>query len=260
MKIIVIIPTFNEKVSIGSLIDAIEQEFDHIPKHQLGILVVDGNSHDGTAAVVKEKMTHHDNIDLIMQHRKLGLGIAYLAGMTYAINELKADAFIEFDGDWQHNPKDIKRLVAEFDQGYDYVIGSRYVPGGSIPIEWAFYSKLLSKCGNVWIRYVLRLPVKDCTSGLRLSRVEGFAEKLPLDEKNILSRRHAYKVHLLHEMIRFGATYKEIPIKFLSRKSGNSKSTIEDIIESLKVSFVLLCHKRKKEKNSVKFITGITRL
>jgi len=255
MKIIVIIPTHNEKVSIGSLIDAVEQEFDNIPNHQLGILVVDDNSPDGTAAVVKEKMKHHDNIDLIMQHRKLGLGIAYLAGMIYAIKKLKADAFIEFDGDWQHNPKDIKRLVAEFDQGYDYVIGSRYVPGGSIPIEWALYRKLLSKCGNLWIRYGLRLPIRDCTSGLRLSRVEGFAEKLPLDEKNILSRRHAYKVHLLHEMIRFGATYKEIPIKFLSRKGGSSKSTMEDIIESLKVSFALLCRKSKKEKNILKYTT-----
>ena len=88
-------------------------------------------------------------------------------------------------------------------------------------------------------KIILWLPTNDNTSGLKLSRVKGFAEKLPLDENKILSRRHAYKIHLLYEMIKMGARTKEIPIQFLERGGGNSKSSIEDIVESLRVVLLL---------------------
>lgn len=234
-KIVVIIPTFNERKSITSLIDALESEFKYIPNHIMEILIVDGNSPDGTAAAVSGMMSENQNLKLIVEKEKQGLGMAYIAGMRYAIDRLSANAFIEFDGDFQHDPKDIKRLIAEYDNGYDYVIGSRYIAGGSIPAEWAWYRKLLSRFGSLFTQYMLRLPVKDNTSGFKLTRVEGFASSLPLNKDEILSRRHAYKIHLLYAMHKLGAKIKEVPIAFLERQGGNSKSSAEDIFESLRV-------------------------
>ena len=247
MKIIVIIPTYNERETIVDLIDDLEAEFQKILKHEFGILIVDGNSPDGTAAAVNQKKQIYQNIDLIIEKEKRGLGIAYLTGIRYAIDVLKAGAFIEFDGDFQHNPVDIKRLIAEFDKGYDCVIGSRYVPGGKVPEKWALYRKLLSKYGSLFIKFVLSLPTNDNTSGLKLSRVKNFAERLPLDEDKILSRRHAYKIHLLYEMVKMGAKIKEIPIEFLERGGGSSKSSLEDILESLRVVFILFLKKFKHD-------------
>lgn len=235
MRIIVIIPTYNERESISKLIDVLEEEFKLIKNHQCGILVVDGNSPDGTAKAVRDKAELYKNINLIVEKEKRGLGMAYITGINHAIKQLKADAIIEFDGDFQHDPKDIKRLIAELDNGYDYVIGSRYVPGGEVPKKWAFYRKFLSRFGGLFAKIMLNLPTNDNTSGLKLSRVKNFAERLPLDENKILSKRHAYKIHLLYEMIKLGAKTKEIPIKFLYREKGQSKSTLEDIKESLRV-------------------------
>lgn len=238
-KIVIIIPTFNEKESISPLIDSLEIEFKSIPKHEMEILIVDGNSPDGTVDAIREEMHKYSNLKLVVEEKKQGLGMAYITGMKYAVDKLNADAFIEFDGDFQHDPKDIKRLVAEYDNGYDYVIGSRYIAGGSIPREWAWYRKLLSRFGSLFTQFMLMLPVKDNTSGFKLTRVEGFASHLPLDKDKILSRRHAYKIHLLYEMFRLGAKIKEVPIKFLERQGGDSKSSSEDIFESLRVVFRL---------------------
>ena len=237
--VIVIIPTYNEAGTIVNLIDDLEKEFQTMLNHKFGILVVDGNSPDGTAEAVNQKKKVYQNINLIVEKEKRGLGTAYLTGIKYAIDQLKADAFLEFDGDGQHDPKDIKRLVAELDNGYDYIIGSRYVLGGSIPEEWAWYRKFLSRFGSLFIKRLLGLPTNDNTSGFKLSRVKGFAEKLSLSENQILSKRHAYKIHLLYQMIKLGARTKEVPIKFLERAGGSSKSSLEDIVESLKVALVL---------------------
>ena len=238
MKITVIIPTYNEHEAIGVLISTLENEFQTI-NHSLSILIVDGNSPDRTADTVRQQMSNYPNIHLLVEKEKLGLGMAYVSGMRYAIEKLNADSFIEFDGDFQHNPKDIKRLVDEFDNGYDYVIGSRYVQGGSVPPEWAWYRKFLSRFGGLFAKYVLWLPTNDNTSGLKLTRVKGFVDKLSLSEDKILSRRYAYKIQFLYEMVLAGARVKEIPIIFLNRESGDSKSSLEDIIESLKVVALL---------------------
>src|SRR3989344_3182388 len=148
MKIVVIVPTYNEKANIGPVIDALEAEFSRIKDHAMEILVVDGNSPDGTGDAVREKARVYKNIQLLTEKQKRGLGMAYIAGMDYAAHTLNAGAFIEFDGDFQHDPRDIPRLVAELDRGYDYVIGSRYVSGGSVPKEWAWHRKFLSRFGS----------------------------------------------------------------------------------------------------------------
>src|SRR3972149_8892539 len=252
MKIFVIIPTYNESKSIGQLLDTLsEKVFKKIPNHQMGILVVDGNSPDGTANIVKTKSASHSNIHLLVEKEKRGIGAAYASGFKHAIKNLGADAVIEFDGDGQHDPNDIPRLIAEFDNGHDYVIGSRYIAGGAIPAEWALYRKLLSQLGGLTAKLILGLPINDATSGFKLSRVAGFAENLPLDENQMLSKYYAYKIHWLYEMISRGAKIKEIPIQFLERRSGSSKSTIRDIFDSLYVVLALRFRKNKSPKHKL---------
>ncbi len=239
MNIVVIIPTYNEVRAIASLIDALEAEFKLIKSHAMKILIVDGNSSDGTLDEVRRKMSEYSNVFLLVEKEKRGLGMAYIDGMHYAVRNLQAGAVIEFDGDFQHDPKDIKRLTAELDNGFDYVIGSRYVAGGSIPKEWAWYRKLLSRFGSLFIKWILHLPTHDNTSGFKLTRVAGFYDKLSLSADKIRSRRHAYKIQLLYEMYRNGAKIKEVPIQFLERHGGASKSSLEDIVESLRVALEL---------------------
>ena len=136
MKIIIISPTYNEIENIEPMINELEKERQALPNHQLELLYVDDNSPDGTAKLIKSFQKKHSWIKLLERPHKQGLGAAYAAGIKYAIDQLKADAFIEFDADFQHNPADIKRLVHALDQGYDYVIGSRYERGGSTPKKW----------------------------------------------------------------------------------------------------------------------------
>jgi dolichol-phosphate mannosyltransferase len=210
-----------------------------ISHHTFNVVVVDANSPDGTAAAVRELRLLNQNLEIIVEPRKRGLGAAYMIGIRYAIEKLAADAVIEFDGDFQHDPKDIKRLVAMFDQGYDFVIGSRYVMGGSIPAEWAWYQRFLSEYGSCFIRRALGIPTHDNTSGFRLSRVKNFLDRINPSEEKLLSRFHAYKIALLYEMLNLGARFVEVPIAFHNRTTGNSKSTVRDIFESLKVLLIL---------------------
>ena len=130
MNIVIVIPTYNEAENIDRLLGILLEESKQIAGHQLHVLVVDGSSTDGTAKIVRGFMVGHPQIHLI-EKEKGGLGADYVFGMVYAMRELKADAVIEMDADFQHDPKDIKRFVAQLDAGYDYVIGSRYVEGGS---------------------------------------------------------------------------------------------------------------------------------
>ena len=152
MRIVVILPTYNEKENIGLMISALQDQFAKI-RHDMNILVVDDNSPDGTADIVRAESKKAPNIFLITG-RKQGLGSAYIRGMKHAINELRADAVMEMDADFSHKPEDVPRLVAALDEGADFVIESRYAPGGKIPDEWGFLRRINSEWGNVFARYV----------------------------------------------------------------------------------------------------------
>lgn len=234
MNIVIIIPTHNEGAIIGSLLDAVISVTNRIKHHTFTILVIDGKSTDNTQAVVKTK-----KVVLLVEKNKSGLGGAYIEGMNYAINTLRADAYMEFDGDYQHDPKDIFKFIEKLDEGYDYIIGSRYIPGGTIPIEWPMYRKILSFTGNLIVRIGLNISIHDTTSGFKLTRVANFKEKMPLKKGEVISLRHAYKIHFLYSIVKSEAKTIEVPIDFLNRSNGISKSTFKDIIESLRVIFII---------------------
>jgi dolichol-phosphate mannosyltransferase len=240
MRIAILIPTYNEQKTIADVVTHVMETISPLQQHTFYVVVIDGNSPDGTADEVRKLQKQYpDAVKLIVEKEKRGIAAAYLEGMQYAINELSADAYLEFDGDGQHDPVYIPHLIRAFDSGYDYVIGSRYVPGGSVPKEWALYRRILSRFGGLFAKFVLELPINDVTSGLKLSRVKGFAEKLPKTVDDLITRHYAYKIQLLYLMYLYGTQVREVPIAFKVREHDMSKSTIMDIFESMRVVLLL---------------------
>jgi len=227
MKIVVILPTYNEKENIALIIRALREQFRKVP-HDMNILVVDDNSPDNTAAVVMAEAKTASNVYLLTGEKQ-GLGAAYIRGMKHAIEVLGADAVMEMDADFSHKPEDVPRLIEAMDQGADFAIGSRYVPGGKIPDEWSFFRRMNSKWGNVFARYVAGMyTVKDCTAGFRAIRAE-VIRKIDLDALKV--RGYAFQISLLHEAILNHAVVREIPVEFVDRKRGQTKLGLSDIVE-----------------------------
>ena len=238
MKVIIIIPTYNEKANIANTIDGLETAFKKIPaKHQMNILVIDDNSPDGTADIVKKKAKQYGNIILFPNKEKKGLGAAYIKAMKYAITKLKADVVFEYDADGSHQPKYIPGMVKTLETKADVVVGSRYIPGGSMPDDWGIHRKLVSYVGNLIARVVLFTPqFKDMTTGFRGTKTK-FLKKVDLD--NLISKQFAYKIQLYYELHRLGAKVVEYPIAFIDRSKGKSKFPRNNIIDSLRVVFKL---------------------
>lgn len=246
MKIVIILPTYNEKENIGKLIPLlIEEIFPQIKNHNMQLLVVDDDSPDGTSDVVMEFMKKWKNIELL-NGAKNGLGAAYVKGMHYAMDNMGGEAVMEFDADFQHDPKDIPRLITAMDNGADYVIGSRYVPGGEIPKEWGIHRKIISRFGGLFAQVVLwRFNVHDMTSGYKLTK-SSFLKKVDLD--HLYSKYYAYKLHILHDVLKQGAKVAEVPIIFYERKEGSSKITRKDLFDSFWVVI------RLRLRDSARFI------
>jgi dolichol-phosphate mannosyltransferase len=238
MHVAVIIPTYNEAGAIGALLDDVVRTCADEPAHQWSVIIVDANSPDGTADIVQDRQAVHPQIHLIVEPEKQGIAMAYLAGISHAHDVLNADVFVEFDGDGQHDPADIVHLIAALDSGYDCAIGSRYIPGGSIPAEWLPHRKLLSRFGSLYARLLLEVPVHDVTSGLKATRMRALPPGYFAPEI-LLTRDYAYKIQFLFDAWMHGARITEIPIQFRLREFDTSKSTWRDIIESLRVTALL---------------------
>lgn len=235
MKIVVVIPTFKEKENIGSLIDSLQKELERIP-YESSILVVDDNSPDGTGRVVQKLMEENKNVYLTSGKKK-GLGEAYIRGFKYALKDLRGDIIVQMDGDFSHKPKDVPRLIAEIDKGFDFVIGSRYTRGGKIPENWNLFRSANSRWGNRFARYIAGIDnVKDCTAGFRAIKAEVLRE---IDLESLKVRGYSFQMNLLFKAYMSGAKIKEIPVEFVERKFGHTKLGPSDIFEFMVNSFKL---------------------
>lgn len=237
MKVVIIIPTYNEKGNISRLISILEEEiFPQIKNHDMNILVADDNSPDNTAVEVKELMKKYNNLKL-NEGEKHGLGAAYVRAMSYAVEKLGAEVMFEMDADLSHDPKKIPAFLKKIDENYDIVVGTRYSDGGSIPSNWGFIRKLYSIVGNLIVRCVLmRFSIHDWTGGFRALRKEVF-----LKEKEELTafKGYTFQVSFLHKAARDGFKVAEVPINFIDRTLGRSKiPTQEYITDLLKYIFV----------------------
>ena len=243
-KVIIVMPTFKEAENIGKMIDTlVGQEFPKIKGADMHLLVVDSHSPDGTADIVKKAMAKYPRLH-ILEKDKGGLGADYIAGFKYAVDKLHADAVMEMDADFQHPPKFVKDMVAAYLEGADYVIGSRYILGGSIPKEWAFSRRVMSFFGNLFIQVVwLDFRIHDMTTGFRLTKVKGVLDHIKLDDIRE-QKRFAYKVDLLYQSIKHAKKVVEVPLEFASRKLEKSKFNIKEMLATFMLATIIGLEKR----------------
>ncbi|MDQ7063153.1 MAG: polyprenol monophosphomannose synthase [candidate division KSB1 bacterium] len=223
MRTLIVIPTYNEAGNVKRLLERVFA----LGIADLEVLVVDDNSPDGTAVVVEELQQQNPAIHLIRRPAKMGLGTAYVAGFKYAI-EHKFDLIFEMDADLSHNPDDIPRFLDTIQEGYDLVIGSRYLTGVNV-INWPLSRLLLSLFANWYTRTITGLPLKDCTSGFKCFR-RTVLESIDLDK--IQSDGYSFQIELHFIVWKKGFRFCEIPIIFTDRDRGSSKMSRKVMIEA----------------------------
>jgi len=229
VKVVVVLPTYNGHDNVASLLAALAGQRARLA-HELHVLVVDDGSPDGTAGRVRELQRCRDDLHLL-EGRKRGLGVAYLRGFRYAMDALGADVVCQMDADWSHDPADLPRLLAALEAGADVAIGSRYVPGGSVPADWPRRRKLASLLGNLTARYVAGLyRVRDCTAGFRAIRASLLRH---IDLERMRVQGYAFQVALLRAAVVAGGCVREVPVRFVDRAAGESKLGLSDIVEFL---------------------------
>lgn len=242
MSIKIVIPTFNESENIVKIIPAILSQ----PLPEIGVLIVDDNSPDGTGDIVeKMKLDYPGKIDCLHRQGKQGLGTAYIAGFKWCI-EHGYDFIGQMDADFSHP---VEKLAALYEtiQNYDMVIGSRYVAGGKLDETWPFWRKLLSGFGNFYARTILGMKIRDVTGGFKLWR-KTTLQGLPLDK--IKSNGYVFQVEMNYTTSKLGYRIAEIPIYFAERRLGMSKMSFKVQYEAAIRTWKLLgLYKDLKPKN-----------
>ena len=222
-RILVIIPTYNEADNILKIIPLILENSDQ--DNEYNILVVDDNSPDGTAKLVEDLNNNHVNI--LKREKKLGLGTAYVAGFRYAIKE-KYDCVFEMDADFSHDPKYLKGFIEKIDEGYDLVIGSRYIDGISV-LNWPLRRLILSYLASVYTRAVTGLKVMDTTAGFMCYKVNSLKQ---IDLDNVRSNGYSFQIEMKFKMYKKGFKIIEVPILFIDRREGESKMSRKVVYEA----------------------------
>jgi len=220
---LIIIPTFNERENIETLIPAI---FAAVPG-TVEILVVDDGSPDGTGDAVDALAQRDPRILLLRRPRKAGLASAYLDAFRYARRGHYA-AVVCMDADHSHDPRSLPALLAALSQ-YHLVLGSRYVPGGGVR-GWGWFRRALSGYGNAYARRVLGVPIMDLTGGYKCVRAD-VLEKISVE--SIRSKGYAFQIEFTYRTWRAGLSVGEVPIMFVDRTRGKSKLSRRIILEAV---------------------------
>ncbi len=222
-KAVVVVPTYNEADNVGRLLPAILER-----DPRLSVLVVDDNSPDGTADVVKSLPDFGDRIRMLARPRKEGLGAAYIAGFQWVLANTDADAIFEMDADFSHDPVALDEFLVEI-ESHDLVLGSRYLQGITV-VNWPLSRLILSVGANLYARVITGLPIRDCTGGFKCFR-RATLEQLPLGD--IESDGYSFQIELNYHCWRRGLRIKEIPIIFMDRQVGESKMSHRIIVEAM---------------------------
>jgi dolichol-phosphate mannosyltransferase len=219
---IVVVPTYNEADNIGRLVPQILAQ-----DPRLSVLVVDDNSPDGTAGIVRGLADFGGRVQLLLRERKEGLGPAYRAGFKWVLDNTDHDAVFEMDADFSHDPAALPQFLREI-AVCDLVVGSRYLHGITV-VNWPLSRLILSVGANIYAQKVTGLPIKDCTGGFKCFRREVLAA-MPLDR--IKSDGYSFQIEMNYHVWKRGFRIREIPIMFVDRQVGVSKMSRRIIWEA----------------------------
>lgn len=223
MRALVVTPTYQESENI---VEFLERTRAAAP--DVDILVVDDNSPDGTANLADEVGRRLGHIEVLRRPRKVGIGEAVRAGFTLGLDR-GYDAVVQIDADLSHDPAALPKLLIELDRGADAAIGSRYVPGGSIP-HWPWYRRTISKWGNRYATIVLGIPIRDATSGYRAFRSDILKTA---DFSDTRSKGYGFQIELCYRVWQHGGRIAQVPITFTDRVRGHSKMSLSVGAEEL---------------------------
>jgi dolichol-phosphate mannosyltransferase len=225
---LVMLPTYNEAGNIAAMIERIGSILPGA-----GVVVVDDASPDGTAEVAEAAGARlgGDRVSVLRRPGKEGLGSAYKAGFQWGLDR-GYDALIQMDSDFQHDPASLPDLIDALDSGAEMAIGSRYVAGGSLPANWGWRRRALSRWGNRYAGLMLGLEVSDATGGFRAIRAS-FLQRLDLEA--IRADGYGFQIELTYRARRAGGTVREVPIQFGERAVGESKMSGGIILEAFLV-------------------------
>ena len=222
-RVVVVIPTYNEASNLAWIVERLRAA-----QPAVDILVVDDGSPDGTGRIADELAATDPAVSVVHRTAKAGLGAAYLHGFAVAL-AAGYDVIGEMDADGSHQPEQLDRLLEALADA-DLVIGSRWVPGGSV-VNWPLQRELLSRGGNLYVRMLLGIKVRDATAGFRLFR-RATLEKIDL--ATVESTGYVFQTDLVARALAAGLTVREVPIEFVERVRGDSKMSGSVATESLK--------------------------
>src|SRR3954468_15670679 len=222
-RLLVVIPTYNEAENIEPIIRRLLAA---VPTAH--VLVVDDGSPDGTGDLAQNLAAQDARVHVLRRSAKAGLGPAYVAGFHWA-RERGYDVLVEMDADGSHAPEQLPDLLAALHAGAALVLGSRYVPGGKVS-DWPVHRLLLSRAGNAYTRWALRLPLRDATGGYRAVRGD-LVDRLPFDD--VASHGYCFQVDWAWRAWRSGARVVEVPVTFAERAFGRSKMSSSIVGEAL---------------------------
>jgi dolichol-phosphate mannosyltransferase len=239
MKILIILPTYNEIENLQAVVEEI------LARGPYDILVVDDNSPDGTGALADRlAKKHRDRVHVLHRAAKEGLGRAYIDGFKWGLQK-DYDLFFEMDTDFSHNPAHLSQFVREIENGADLVLGSRNIKGGGTR-NWSVVRTLVSKGGSQYARLILFSPYHDLTSGFKAFRREVLEA---LDLENVDSNGYSFQIELTHRTHQMGYQVRETPIIFVDRKVGKSKMTSRIVLEAMLVVWKIRFSKKARRKS-----------
>jgi dolichol-phosphate mannosyltransferase len=224
-RTLVVVPTYLEVENIETYLRRVREA---VPGAD--VLVVDDSSPDGTAAAAEAVAADLGRIEVLVRPAKAGLGNAYRAGFARGL-ERGYEVLVQMDADLSHDPAALPTLLKALDDGADFVIGSRYVPGGSIP-HWPFHRRALSRYGNLYTRFALRMPVSDATSGYRAYTADIVRA---VDLVNTKANGYGFQIELAYRISHHGGRVVEVPISFTDRVRGKSKMSWPIIVEEMRL-------------------------
>jgi dolichol-phosphate mannosyltransferase len=229
VNIAIVIPTYNEKENLHSLIEKI---FDKIRPlvDELHVVIVDDSSPDGTADIARNLGEKFQKISVIQRPAKMGLGAAYKDGFTYVLQKLESNLVVQMDADHSHNPSELANMIEKI-VDYDFIIASRHVPGSSI-VGWNSRRKITHSIAGAIAKVSANIDIDDCTSGFRMFKRDAL-EKIEFNK--IEADGFAFQIEVLYQLKQKGLHGLEVPTTFVNRTEGESKMGNSEVIQFIRM-------------------------